>query len=130
MVFKNVIMFKNMIIKGCRFYTSLAELAQDPNLTLGTSEEATLKVIDILDQRQKPPNTRSVFTVILRLKNHSTAQCTALTLPAERWGKKHLKTYRNALLFLTRPALRRNYYSGSQRKDFMTLKKTFISLID
>lgn len=37
MVFKNVIVFKNMIIKGCRFYTSLAELAQDLNLTLGTS---------------------------------------------------------------------------------------------
>lgn len=57
MVFKNVIMFKNLIIKGCRFYTSLAKLAQDLNLTLGTSEEATLEINDILDQRQKPANS-------------------------------------------------------------------------
>lgn len=50
-------MVKNMTIKGCRFYTSLAELAQDLKLTLETPEEATLEIIVILDQRQKPPNS-------------------------------------------------------------------------
>lgn len=119
---------KNMIIKGCRFYTSLAELAQDPNLTLGTSEEATLKVIDILDQRQKPLNTPISFHSNTEAKEpqHSTihSSCTS----SRKAGKETFKNIQKYFALSNETCSQVKLLLQFTKKRFYDLKKKLLSV--